>query len=100
MRSTSMSSRALPEWGPHREAWWGCTERRSARRSPVGTAPRGMVGPHREALGTALATRSLHQRSDSTPHAPVKQFPMQLPRLVTTSLGRSAPPLPYSPAPA
>ena len=57
MRSTSMSSRALPEWGPHREAWWGCTERRSARR-----LPRGMVGLHREALGTALASGDRTER--------------------------------------
>ena len=77
MRSTSMSSRALPERGLHREAWWG---------------------QHREALGRALA--SAPEVLYSLPMLPVKQFPMQLPRLVTKSLGRSVPPLPYSPAPA
>jgi len=51
MRSTSMSSRALPERGLHREAWWG---------------------QHREALGRALA--SAPEVFYSLPMLPVKQF--------------------------
>ena len=49
MRSTSMSSRALPEKGLHREAWWG---------------------QHREALGRALA--SAPEVLYSLPMLPVK----------------------------